>query len=255
MRNLSRLLILLSTAVSVAVAQQSPQRDAAAIQILQDSFAQLGGGQKAAIRDFRIEGTVASAAAPDKPTGTFVAKSRGDDFSFELTRNGETTSYKVLKGRGSFRAQGKTTALQPFNTSGLGLDVFPILSRWTEFLRQETKVDAPVTVQYAGSPHVLIHIASEPREKDESTANNHSEFDLIVDPATRLLAAIRFKGSFGPYSGDRLEVENQFSNYRTVSGLPMPTRITRVLNGQPMLVLSVTSVRFNSGLADSDFVN
>lgn len=235
--------------------QAQPRRDAQAIQLLQRALAQIGGDQKAAVRDLKIEGTIASARTPDKPTGTFVAKGRGDDFSFETTRAGVTTGYRVLMGRGSFQAAGKTTSLQPFNTSGLGLDVLPLFSRWTDFVRAETKVDSPVPVQFRGAPHLLIHVSVDPTDKSEIAANNHHEFDLILDPVTGLVAALRFKGSFGPYSGDRLEVENQFADYRTVGGFLMPTRITRLLNGHPMVVLTITSVKLNNGFADPDFGN
>lgn len=237
-----------------AAAQQPPPRDPQAVQLLQQVFMTMDGSQMSFPADVRVEGTLALPDVPDSVVGTFIAKARGKDISLETVRDGEQTIFRSLSGLGSIRAKGKIKPLPPYNTHGLSLDILPALARWTDFLLGTTSVQMVGRVNLDGIACYLVRVESEDMV-DPLYKNDHGKTDVFLEAGTGLLAAIRYWRTQGPFSTDKVEIENRFAQYREFSGLLMPTQIRRYRNGQPILLIHVLSVSLNTGLTDADFRN
>ncbi|MBI3670927.1 MAG: hypothetical protein HY237_14245 [Acidobacteria bacterium] len=251
------LVVVLGLSCCVSVAAQQPQRDPQALQILYQSFVAMGGLRKAQIVDVRVEGTLASPSAPDAVIGTFVAKARGSDISTETNRSGELRSYRVLQGFGSVRTKNGIKPLPPYDTRGLTLDILPLFAKWAEFLQSDVVVRPPRLTAVDGRACFAIAVENK-NEKDaenEATRNEHGKVEVLVDTVTGLAAAMRYRATLGPHSSDRAYVENTFADYRDFGGVLLPTKITRSVSGNPVLIINVNSVQFNNGFADSDFKN
>ena len=134
------------------------------------------------------------------------------------------------------------------------MDILPLFSRWTEFLQATTSISTPQPTDVDGLPCYLVHVESQDAFQG-FWKNDHGKSDVLVDPRTGLVAGIRYHATQGQYATDSVTVENYFTEYHTFSGILVPTRITRYLHGQPVLVLHVKSVQFNNGFGDSDFHN
>ena len=230
----------------------SPPRDPQALAVLARSFAALGGANKPAISDLRVEGTLALPNDPDVSIGTFVAKARGDDFSVETIQAGQSSSYKVLNGRGSFRQGNKVRPLPQYNTHRLTLDILPLFARWTKFDTETVAIEPLQGMLLDGKKCLLIRV-EESASMDPRFRNRHGSMEVVVEADTGLVVALRYEATQGPSGGDISRIENRFRGYKNFKGLLLPTQIIRYINSQPRVVLRIQSVSINNGLTDQDF--
>jgi hypothetical protein len=249
------LFLSLLVLANLATAQDLPPRDSQAIRVLQQSLGAMGGKISARSVDVRLEGTIAAPDPSRTGTGLFVAKVRGRDFSFETTRVGDTTAYRVFKGAGSIRARDKTKRLPPPNTQELTFDLIPTLSAWTDFENERVAVHPLETEILEGVPCLRIRVEGSRPSASANSPSDDRTTEVLIDPSTGLVAAIRYRAPQGPYVNDRVAIENRFSDYRNFDGVLLPTKITRYLNGVPGAILVIQSVRFNNGFSDTDFQN
>jgi len=236
-------------------AQETLQRDPHAVQILTQSSLLMGGAQKGAVVDIRVEGTLANPGAPDTPIGTFVASARGHDFAVDMTQQGEVNSYRVINGKGSVKRKDGIKPLRPYQTSGLSLDILPLFARWSEFADAKAQVGRVETITLDGVRCHRVLVTNETTSEDSIRNNEHDKQEVLIDETSGLVAAIRYTATQGPYVQDKVLIENRFSQYRFFGGFLLPSRITRYISGEPRVVLQVGSVRFNAGLTDQDFQN
>lgn len=236
--------------------QQAPVRDPQAVTLLTTAYVKLGGQTSSKLADVTLSGWLASPDSPDASVGSFVAKARGSDFSVETTwHSGKHSKFCVLKGRGSVRTDGKMRPLPPHNTNGLTLDIFLLFGRWTDFLGSEVTVRSEGEIALDGASYQLVRVESNQPSQDPRQINDYGKSDVVIDPRTGLIASIRYAASYGIFFSSRIHVENRFDDYRVLSGMLVPRKITRYLNGQPQFVLHVESVVINAGQTDADFHN
>lgn len=74
-----------------------------------------------------------------------------------------------------------------------------------------------------------------------------------VEPSTLLPAAIHFYTHPDDNLVVNIPIDVHFSDYRVVSGVQVPFRIQRYVNGTLQLDVTISSATINPGLADSDF--
>jgi len=244
----------------VSLAQTQPKasslkNDPQAVQLLASAFQAIGGGQRAALADVRIEGTLRSPAAPDQIIGTFVAKVRGEDWALETTIGNRTNKFRVLNGSGTLDNGGSIKLFQPSITSGTRLDLFPLFHRWTEFNQPGSLAWGVGPTTLDGVACTQIHVHSALTNLHPAESEQHGEIDVLVDFTSGLIAAIRYKAMLGMPNPHLIGIENRFAQYQRLGGLLMPTRITRYLAGQPRTVFQVTAVQINNGFTDQDFRN
>lgn len=231
-----------------------PVRDPQAIAILKQSFTAMGGPYAAKTQDFQLQGTLAEFETPSEPIGSFIAKSRGFDFSMEVTIGSNTSNYRVWKGIGSTVSNGTKKALPFHTTAGLKLDLIPIFYRWTEFLNSSAAVRYLGETSLEGKTYYLIEVESPP-----DTAPHHQnelgKTDVLIDETSFLVAAIRYSASDGFFPSARLQKETRYRDYSDQDGVLVPKTIVKCIGGQPVRVLRVASVQFDNGFPNSDFRN
>jgi len=80
-----------------------------------------------------------------------------------------------------------------------------------------------------------------------------STVDTFLDASAHLPLAVLFNTHPDNDYGRDIPIEIRFSDYRSVSGVTVPFRIQRSMQGVLNLDLTVTAATINSGLADSAF--
>jgi hypothetical protein len=103
-----------------------------------------------------------------------------------------------------------------------------------------------------------IHIYSQfqvgnqkPAVSSEVQSLSSALYDL--DPASHLPTALHFLTHPDDNLLTNIPIDVLFSDYRVVSGVQVPFRIQRFLNGTLQLDITISSVSINPGLTDSDF--
>ena len=76
---------------------------------------------------------------------------------------------------------------------------------------------------------------------------------VYVDPTSFLPLAITFKAHPDTDALRDVPVEIRFANYQNVTGVMVPFRIQKLLNGSLMLDITIQSATINSGLSDPIF--
>ena len=246
-------IIVLFTVVSPSLAQ-GPERSAEALAMLNRAFTFLGGRNLAPNQEFLITGTITSLRAANPANGTFTAKVRGDDFSFETSLGVHQSSYRVLGGVGTVVVNGEKHFLAPHNTNGLRLDVLPLISRWTEFFRPDASVAPPTVVEREGKSLYLLRVEL-PDQLPDEVRNDHGKIEIFVDPLTGMVVGQKYLASQTDFATDRTPIEHRFDDYQRFGDFLLPTHIVRYRHGQPAVELRITQVEFPSGLSDADFRN
>lgn len=241
----------------VAVAQAERLREATTrseqgLALLRSTQGSLRSSGVAAIADVSVEGTITLA---DGSTGTFIAKARGSDYSFETNRGGERSAYRVLKGVGSAKHGDKMKHLQPHNTIGLKLDLIPHLGDWNSFESTAAQVSDPTNVELGGRPGYEVTVVAPQTTAGARYKTDRNKIRVVIDAESGELLAIKFRATQGPYQTDQVDLEQRFSGYREVGGLVVPTKVSKYRDGKLIAELTVNSVRVNVGLTDADFSN
>ncbi len=87
-----------------------------------------------------------------------------------------------------------------------------------------------------------------------ATIQTLSITDYDLDPSTHLPVKARWVTHPDDDYNKSIPVEVQFSDYRDVNGVEVPFKIQRFFNGTLQLDITLSDVRFNTGLTNSDFV-
>jgi hypothetical protein len=80
-----------------------------------------------------------------------------------------------------------------------------------------------------------------------------SVMDFYLDATTLVPVALTFNTHPDDDANTNLLVEVDFSNYRTINGVAVPTHIQRYLQGNLIEDIDVSSASFNTGLTLSSF--
>lgn len=240
--------------LQVAYAQNEATRvrSEQGLALLRSTQGSLRSQSGAAIADVWVEGTISLA---DGSTGTFVAKARGSDYSFETNRSGERSAYRILKGVGVAKHGDKVKHLQPHNTMGLKLDLIPQLGDWNSFESTTAQVSDPTNVESGGRAGLEVTVVTPQTTSDARYKADRNKIRVVIDAESGELLAIKFRATQGPYQSDQVNLEQRFSGYREVGGLVVPTRVAKYRDGKLIAELTINSVRVNVGLTDADFTN
>ncbi len=108
--------------------------------------------------------------------------------------------------------------------------------------------DAVISYAPAGDGKtIIVHVERHPTAvRDSKTANllaALSSVDLGIDSATHLPQWLRFKIHPDSDAGTNLQVEVDFSDYRTVNGVTVPFHIQKLLNHALVLDLQISDVK------------
>ncbi len=130
------------------------------------------------------------------------------------------------------------------------------------FTLQTILNDPTISIIYAG-PDTLAGVAAVhlvlyrtlPGQSASSTVviQRLSTVDLYLDASSGLPVGVKFKTHPDEDASLDIPVEIHFSNYKTITGVQTPMRVTKFLQNSLLLDLQVSEVQINSGLSDTNF--
>lgn len=263
---LKRLAILASICVfeGLAYGQQPPAssvaKDPQALALAQASMAALINA--AQVNDITLVGTATRYAGSDVQNGSVALTAYGTyDSRLDLNLSGgaqsEVRTFPTTGPAGAtIESDGSTHPMAQHNCQTDAVWFFPALSALSQIANpymSVTYVGAEI-FQGASVQHVRVFRQSPLLSADgNSSLAKLSAIDFYLDRSSALPIFEVFNGHPFPDAGADIVVEIAFSNYKIFSGVQIPTKITKYINGSLFLDIELQSATLNSGLTDSNF--
>jgi hypothetical protein len=236
------------------VAQNPAASDPVAISLALRSVSALTRG--ANITDVTLNASVTSILGSDNETGTgtFQAKGRRESrVSLNLSDSTRDEVRNAATGvpRGAWKKDnGTVTAFATHNCWTDAAWFFPAFSSLTQAANPNFVFQYMGQEEHGGvnTQHVQVFQPSKGR-----LLQHLSIIDFYLDPASSLPLAIAFQAHPDKDAARDVPEEVRFADYQAVGGILVPFHIQRMLNGDVILDITVTSATFNSGLPDSMF--
>ena len=248
----------LLSAVSAA-AQSSPVSDPLAVTLAQQSVAALSRG--ATVTDVTLKANAISVLGSDGETGTAMLMAKGiGESRVDLTLNSWTRSdiRNIANGvpAGEWMKNGSSPSSYALHNSWTdAVWFFPALSSLTQTANPNFTFTYVGQEQHSGVnvQHIAVCQIWPSDTNNQFNAAHLSTMDFYLDPTSSLPVAAAFKVYPDTDMNTDIPVEVRFGNYQVVSGIRIPFHVQRMLNGNVVLDLTVTSAVVNSGLADAPF--
>jgi hypothetical protein len=232
-------------------------KDPTAAAVAQKALASMGSSALASYQDVVAAGSV-----------TLYGSDTSEIFSARLSFKGTRKQhYQFTKAAGSddqvsdgvasciTRADGTQQPGAMQNLYAQRVDIFPVLSLLGEFRNDN------VNVQYAGSatlndqPEDIVALSLSmsptPYQVDPAKATQHL---FYINRNSHLVDKVEFTVVGNKEANVSWKYEWYFSDYRIAGGFLVPFRRSAFLDGKKSSDLALSTVTFNQGLLDSEFV-
>jgi hypothetical protein len=233
--------------------------DSEAILLAKTSIAALTGGLS--ISDVTLNASVTSIVGPDSATGTATFQAKGiSEARVDLTLPSGTISdtRNISNGLPGGAWQKKGLNVTPYALHNSWTDAawfFPALSSLSQTSNSHYIFNYVGLEQRGGisTQHLLIYQVFPQDTGNAWNIPRVSAMEFFLDASSFLPLAITFNTHPDDDMGTVIPVEIRFANYRTVSGVQVPTHLQQILNGTLRLDVSITDTVVNSNLADTVF--
>jgi hypothetical protein len=234
----------------------APARDPQALTLIASSLKALTGG--VAVNDVILQATAAYVAGSDEETGTATLTASGNQESLVQLNLSGGPRQEIRNGpAGAWSGpDGVQHAMALHNCWSDAAWFYPGLSL------QALSSDPGLGVAYVGSEAksgvAVIHLrlfraVQNPSSGVNPTIQSLSTEDLYLDATSLLPLFLDFNVHPDTEFTRSIPVEIVFSSYQTMSGIAVPARIQKFLNGSLLLDLAVGSAAVNSGPPASEF--
>lgn len=244
---------------SHVAAQQPPRRDSQAVSIVQHALFATGGTQSSlAIQDSVTTGIVQYVRSNQIVRVPIVIKSRGTkSIRYELQEQDGTKIRVVNQGRAVIQTpDGRVTELIGNNTLAERVNHIPALSLLSDLGDGSVDVEDGGDGTVNGQPADVVALAFHPAAH-AAVAEKQRDMTrrlFYIDRATKTVSKIQYPRFAENRPGSSQKVEVLLSDYRSISGVLVPFKQITYFDGKLMSELSISSVMFNVGLPESDFV-
>lgn len=240
-------LLTANVPAQTAAAQSDPQ----AIALVNQSLVALTGAN--AIADAVLSGTVTRIVGGDQQTGNVTLKVKGQAESrIDLALSSAFSEVRNNSSGQSFWL-GSDQTWHPMALHNCMTDAawfFPALSSLA------SASNSAVVFTYVGQENrdgaTVQHIRVS-RPSSEPLFTHLGTMDFYLDSSLLLPLSISFALHPDSDAGRDIPAEIRFANYQNVSGLRVPFRIQKLVQGSLFLDLTISNVAINTGLQDSDF--
>ena len=246
---------LISGCVLLAIcitAQELPQRDSQAVQLLSQAVAAMGGN---APGSSLATGTIDLVEGSLQETGRIRIATRG-----LIETREEIQTNRGLRAR--VYAKGLAAKVSGFERDTLTLEM-AASSRSPNFplpLLGATLSNPDFALEYVGQETLdglsVHHIRFWNTYFSSPRLQYLSEFsvkDLWIDAASGLPTRLSYDQREGGGATPRIHVGASYSDYRDVGGVLYPFLIKRIYNGTPWATIKITNVTLGAGVSDADF--
>lgn len=257
----SLLIALLSLGfVSLPGAAQTVTAPSQAATVLTQAL-NAGGGPQALgpIQDFSVTGTITYFWAGEPGQGSATVLGRApDQFRLDANLPQGIRSYVVSHGVGSLKDPTGTVTLIPYhNTINVGVLTFPYLGIEAR-LNDPTSLftDLGLVATDAGSQlhKAVVQRQFSPQSDPDGSVSQLTVTDYFLDPQTNLVSKVIDMTHPDETMTRSYPHEIDFQNYAIVNGVNVPMLVTEKVDGQTTWQLQLTSISFNVGLTDANFV-
>jgi hypothetical protein len=235
-----------------ATTASTPQRDPDALTVLRQSVTTMGNSAPA---DVVASGNVSTTAGSLSENGNITIKMRGLDQTYEQleTPHGWTVVYS--RGHGNLtHGSSSPTSLSYELAAGSQCADFPLQLMLAALSGADYSVSyvARETLDGASAHHIRMWntFLSTP---DLKHVSDFSAKEIWIDVTSGL--PVKLDYSRRAASGaPAIPIEVRYSKYSNSSGFSYPSSIQISVDGTPWADITITSVSFNSGLGDNDFL-
>lgn len=234
-----------------------PVSDPVALGYAAQSIAAMSGST--AIGDVTLTGTIAAAPGSTSETGTATLLALGTAESrMDLVLSGGTQTEIRDAQTGTtlgewVKPNGSTGLFAFHNCQTDAAWFFPVLG--------SLAVGSNVVLSYVGQEtrngesvqHIQSYIYQSLQPTSAPSTQQLSTMDFYLDATTLLPTAITYNAHPDNDETTNLLVEVDFSDFQSMSGVMVPTRIQRFQQGDLMVDVTVSGASFNTGLSLSIF--
>jgi outer membrane lipoprotein-sorting protein len=239
--------------------QSKPQRDSSALSFLSQALGVSGGSAAiAGIADFTASGSITYSWGSESVQGSATIKGRGaEQFRIDSQVPDGTSSMIVSNGAGVLNLpDGTGNAIGYQNALNVGNLTLPIIAIYTATVDTSVStIDDGVVPLGSGQAHQITIQQNLPSTIDPTgQLSTNTKRDYFFDPSSlQLLQVHDTVASNNAAVNNGLQHIIGFSNYQMSNGILVPLSVSESVNGQTTWSVALTSVTFNTGLADSDF--
>jgi hypothetical protein len=237
---------------STATSSQPVQRDPQAVLLVQSA---VSSAATVAPTDSVAAGSVSIVAGSETSTGTIQIQTLGTNQTSVQVQT-EDANWTVIYSQGlaSQTVGGIATglSLEAASTSQCVYFPLPYLAGILQ--------NPDVALQYIGSETLNGASAQHIRATDTFQSNPSFQYlssftvtDVWLDSASGLPRRISFTYRDGGGATPKIPVTIDYSTFQNFGGVLYPSQILQSVNGTPWMTVSIESVRFNTGLTNSNF--
>lgn len=229
---------------------QSVQRDPQALAVLQNSIAAMGGAAAVIqVTDTLVAGSVAPTSGNSAKGGTFTWKTAAAEYRYDFQLTSATQTFVSGHGHPASIHNGTVTALSsqldfinpPFHLPALVLT--GILAN------QQYSVTSSGKTTLNGAPAIKVRISL----NTDMLSAVVSPQDWYFDATSGIPLRVEHRLPDTRRPENYVVAAEEFADFRSVSGLLLPFKITSYEEGAVVAVETVTAASFNKGLSPVDF--
>ena len=255
----ARTYVALSFLAIPALARQTSsivQRDPQALTLAKLSVEAILGNQS--LTDATLQGSANFIAGSDEETGSFTLEVKGNQQS-KLVLNlsgGPRQEIRRLQAGAWVGPDGLKRPIALHNCWTDASSLIPVFTLGAAITNSQTSAVylGQAIISGTTADHLqLSQVVAGENQKMTAEIQQLSTMDIYLDPVSHLPVAVTF--SAHPDDNLRLSfpVKIQFSAYRQLGGMQVPTRVQKLLQGSLVLDLAVATVVTNTGISDSEF--
>jgi hypothetical protein len=239
-------------------AQPVPQRDPQAVTVLTQSLAAMGGAGASQVQDSLTQAAVTFPGSSTAGTATVAIKTKGPDrMRVDNSAGGRVAGVITDRGR-LLRQTDKGWVVGPSsNARHKRVTHLPVLLLAYELARSDLSATY-VGLEAVGTQpahHIrLARVSASGNAGFDDQLTKNSQIDLFVNLQTFLVVKVSYIHLSDLDWRVGLPEEVYYSDYRSVGGIIVPFSQRTVFNGNPIFDLRLSSVAFNVGMTDADFV-
>jgi len=243
----------LCSALSLELSAQNPssvQKDAAAVNTLQVAIQALGGNSAVlGINDSVITGTLTPTKGSWMQPATFVWKTSGQEFRYEMQFQSSTQVFASGHGR---PVVSKKAGVKPLFYH----IVYGALPFHVPALVLLSKVADPDTALANAGPGAALGKAAAKVQVNTGTDKptlSVTQQLWYIDAGSGLPLRVEYRAPQDTNMASWVDIAMEFGDFRQINGVLVPFAITTYEDGIAVSLLSVDSVQFNVGVAPSEF--
>lgn len=249
-------LAIIVLALTPAFAASDGTKDTKALEIARRSLLVMRGSQVAVINDTRIQGTITIFGHPNNMFPITISTLGTHKLRSEIDRPTGLETIILNEGTGGIiRANAKFQQLSPKNTIGQRALHLPVVSLLAECDDQVSSVKFVKHTSDHGIDADVVEIATA-KSADDSAAQverSWSKVTFTIASASALVTSMEYTSYGEGNSTEAGLVKVSYADYRQISGVAIPFRVSMESDGTPDSELEVSSASINAGAQTQDF--